>query len=54
MKIKTLKVLRKYGVTVLQPTNISNVNQIFVRDIAFVIGNFLIVSNIVKIEKRKC
>jgi len=42
------KVLKKYGVTVLQPTNISKVNQIFVRDIAFVIGNFLIVSNIVK------
>lgn len=48
-----LGVLKKYGVTVLQPTNISNVNQIFVRDIAFVIGNFLIISNIVKNREKE-
>ena len=48
-----LNVLKKYGVTILQPTNISDVNQIFVRDIAFVIGNFLIVSNIVKNREKE-
>lgn len=48
-----LNIFKKYNITVLQPTNIFNVNQIFVRDIAFVIGNLLIVSNIIKNREKE-
>jgi len=48
-----LNIFKKYNISVLQPTNISNVNQIFVRDIAFVIGNLLIVSNIIKNREKE-
>ncbi|MBU2527045.1 MAG: amidinotransferase [Bacteroidetes bacterium] len=40
------KVLKKYDVTVYRPKIIPNVNQIFTRDIAFVIDDTLIKSNI--------
>ena len=39
-------VLKKYGVTVFRPKLIANYNQIFVRDIGFVIGDIFIKSNI--------
>ena len=48
-----LNIFKKYNITVFQPTNIFNVNQIFVRDIAFVIGNLLIVSNIIKNREKE-
>ncbi|MEQ8241301.1 MAG: amidinotransferase [Cyclobacteriaceae bacterium] len=40
------KVFKKYGVEVYRPKNIENCNQIFARDIAFVIDNTLVKSNI--------
>lgn len=40
------RVLEKYGVTVFRPELIENYNQIFVRDIGFVIGDVFIKSNI--------
>ncbi|SHG28424.1 N-Dimethylarginine dimethylaminohydrolase [Flavobacterium fluvii] len=40
------QVLEKYGVTVFRPKLIENYNQIFVRDIGFVIGDIFIKSNI--------
>lgn len=40
------KVLKKYGVTVYRPEVIPNLNQIFTRDIAFVVDDVLIKSNI--------
>ena len=45
------KVLEKYNVEVIRPENIEDLNQIFVRDISFVIENKIIISNI--IEERK-
>lgn len=39
-------VLNRYGVTVYRPRNLPGVNQIFARDIAFVIEDLLIRSNI--------
>jgi N-dimethylarginine dimethylaminohydrolase len=41
-----LQVLEKYGVTVFRPQLIANYNQIFVRDIGFVIGDVFVKSNI--------
>ena len=43
-----LNVLKKYNVSVFRPTLIEDYNQIFSRDIAFVIGEKLVVSNIIK------
>ncbi|MEM8520363.1 arginine deiminase family protein [Flavobacterium sp. PL12] len=40
------EVLKKYNVTVLRPQNIDNYNQIFTRDIGFVIGDVFVKSNI--------
>jgi N-dimethylarginine dimethylaminohydrolase len=40
------QVLKKYGVTVFRPQLIENYNQIFARDIGFVIGDVFIKSNI--------
>jgi N-dimethylarginine dimethylaminohydrolase len=40
------QVFQKYGVTVLRPKLIENYNQIFARDIGFVIGDVFIKSNI--------
>lgn len=40
-------VFRKYNVEVLRPKNIENLNQIFTRDIGFVVGNSFFVPNII-------
>lgn len=41
------KVLQKYNVKVLRPLKLSTCNQIFARDVAFVIGDKIINSNII-------
>lgn len=41
-----LSVLKKYDVTVYRPKVIENYNQIFARDIAFVIDDYIFISNI--------
>ena len=41
-------ILVKYDVNVLRPSNISDLNQVFVRDIGFVIDETFIVPNIIK------
>ena len=46
-------VLNKYGVTVFRPKLIANYNQIFVRDIGFVIGDIFIKSNILPDRERE-
>ena len=46
-------VLKKYGVTVFRPQLIANYNQIFVRDIGFVIGDIFIKSNILPDRERE-
>ena len=40
-------VFRKYNVEVLSPKNLDNLNQIFTRDIGFVVGNSFFVPNII-------
>jgi N-dimethylarginine dimethylaminohydrolase len=47
------QVLRNYGVTVFRPKLIENYNQIFVRDIGFVIGDVFIKSNILPDRERE-
>ena len=46
-------VLEKYGVTVFRPKLIDNYNQIFARDIGFVIGEVFIKSNILPDRERE-
>ena len=46
-------VLLNYGVEVFQPKNIEGLNQIFSRDIGFVIDNKFIVSNIIDNRKEE-
>jgi N-dimethylarginine dimethylaminohydrolase len=46
-------VLQKYGVTVLRPENIDNYNQIFTRDIGFVIDDVFVKSNILPDRERE-
>ena len=54
MEIEAFKVvLKKYGVTVFRPKLIENYNQIFVRDIGFVIGDIFIKSNILPDRERE-
>lgn len=48
-----LKVLEKYNVEVLRPKNIQNLNQVFARDISFVIGEKIIVPNIITDRKEE-
>ncbi|MCL6461076.1 MAG: amidinotransferase [Flavobacterium micromati] len=48
-----LKVLKKYNVTVFRPENIENYNQIFARDIGFVIGDVFVKSNILPDRERE-
>ena len=48
-----LNVLTKYNVSVFRPTLIEDYNQIFSRDIAFVIGEKLVVSNIIKDREKE-
>lgn len=40
------QVLKKYGVDVIRPENIENLNQVYSRDIGFVIDNKFVVSNV--------
>ena len=47
------EVLKKYNVTVLRPQNIDNYNQIFTRDIGFVIGDVFVKSNILPDRERE-
>ncbi len=42
------KVLKKYDVEVLRPEIIENYNQVFARDVAFVIDDKMIISNIIE------
>jgi N-dimethylarginine dimethylaminohydrolase len=54
LEIEAFKVvLKKYGVTVFRPKLIANYNQIFVRDIGFVIGDIFIKSNILPDRERE-
>ena len=54
LEIEAFKVvLKKYGVTVFRPKLIDNYNQIFVRDIGFVIGDIFIKSNILPDRERE-
>ena len=46
-------VFKKYGVTVLRPEMIENYNQIFARDIGFVIDDLFIKSNILPDRERE-
>ena len=46
-------VLTRYGVKVLRPQNIKGLNQIFARDICFVIGNKFIIPNIIQERKKE-
>lgn len=47
------QVLRNYGVTVFRPEQIENYNQIFARDIGFVIGDVFVRSNILPERERE-
>jgi N-dimethylarginine dimethylaminohydrolase len=47
------QVLEKYGVTVFRPKQMENYNQIFARDIGFVIGDVFIKSNILPDRERE-
>ena len=42
------KVFERYGVQVHRPKNIPGLNQIYARDIAFVIGNKLVIPNVIE------
>jgi N-dimethylarginine dimethylaminohydrolase len=48
------KVFLKYKVNILRPKNMDNLNQIFTRDIGFVIGNKFFVPNIIVDRKLEC
>ena len=48
-----LKVFKKYNVEVLRPDNIKNLNQVFSRDIAFVIEDKIIIPNIINERKEE-
>ena len=48
-----VNVLHKYDITVYRPENIENYNQIFTRDIGFVIGDIFIKSNILPDRERE-
>lgn len=47
------QVFKKYGVTVFRPEPIDNYNQIFARDIGFVIGDIFVKSNILPERERE-
>ena len=49
-----LKVFKKYNVDVLRPDNIKNLNQVFSRDIAFVIEDQYIIPNIIADRAKEC
>ena len=43
-----LEVLNKYNVKVLRPENIPNLNQVFARDLGFVLQDTFLISNIIE------
>ncbi|MCA1762575.1 MAG: amidinotransferase [Flavobacteriales bacterium] len=47
------RVLKKYGVHVYRPVNLPDVNQVFSRDISFVIDDRLVIPNILADRKRE-
>ena len=47
------KILEKYGVDVLRPKNLKSINQVFTRDIGFVIDDVFFISNIIKDRERE-
>lgn len=48
-----IKVFEKYNVMIFRPENIKGLNQIFSRDIAFVVENKLILPNIIEARKKE-
>jgi N-dimethylarginine dimethylaminohydrolase len=48
-----VKVLDKYNIKVCRPENIEGLNQIFTRDIAFVIDDKLVIPNIIKNREKE-
>ena len=48
-----VSIFNKYNIDVLRPSNIKGVNQIFARDIAFVIDNKIVISNVIKNRARE-
>ena len=48
-----LDILTKYNIDVLRPKDIKGLNQIFSRDIAFVIENKLFIPNIIQQRKKR-
>ena len=48
-----VKVFEKYNVKVYRPENIEGLNQIFTRDIAFVIDDKLVIPNIIENRKKE-
>ena len=48
-----VKVLKKYNIKVYRPQNIEGLNQIFTRDIAFVIDDKLIIPNIIENRQKE-
>ena len=48
-----VKVFEKYNVKVYRPENIERLNQIFTRDIAFVIDDKLVIPNIIENRKKE-
>ena len=48
-----VKVFEKYGIKVLRPDNRKGLNQIFTRDIAFVVDDKLVISNIIEERKKE-
>ena len=48
-----VKVLKKYNIKVYRPQNIEGLNQIFTRDIAFVINDKLIIPNIIENRQKE-
>tara|TARA_X000001036_G_scaffold402247_1_gene407935 strand:- start:238 stop:1152 length:915 start_codon:yes stop_codon:yes gene_type:complete len=48
-----IKVLERYNVNIIRPYNIYGLNQIFSRDIAFVIEDKIVVANIIKNREKE-
>ena len=48
-----LKILDKYNITVIRPDIIENYNQIFSRDLAFVIEDKIVISNIIEDREKE-
>ncbi len=47
------KILEKYNIQVFRPENINQLNQVFCRDIAFVVDTFFVVPNIIKARSKE-